>query len=519
MMMDGEATGIEPTPPVAGQGAGPSDGQDRRTALLHASTHTVTLAVTQVLGLIRGTVVAGTLGPSTYGIWTGLSYLVAYSPYSNLGMFTGMSREYSIAGGRRDRFTQDKIRDSAFSFGMSMAAVVFVGSLLAALVVAGSSTVVRVGFVLVGLATLLDRYFWFHLVLFRLDKKVADVNRATLLVGILYSCLTLALLPVADLYAVLIALPVSIIPGAIYLRRKTTSPFRFSADRSTIKRLISVGLPIDAVGLLDTLSQTAGGMIALVWLTSREVGFYGISLVAVTLLLQVPTAVSGVTNPYLLESYADRGSVHDTEWYSVRLTRSLALLMPFLVAASLITIPPLIERYLPAYRDGLPTMELMLVAAFFYGMGFITANFLIAVEKQRAYATVRAGVAAFNLGLIFLFLSIGWELEGIAWAYLISGAALAGALVWLMMRSFIGTARIIIFGGKLLSPLGYALGCVLLVRQVFHPATAPISLVGILGQLSILSLLYAPLLLVAYREHGLVREARERAASRLGRRR
>lgn len=490
--------------------------RDRRKLLVDTSTYSATLVVTQLIGLIRGVIVAAALGPSSYGVWTALSYIVSYSPYSNLGMFTGMFREAAFSHGRGDSDRVDRVRDTAFSFGMTMAFLVSVGLVLIALFATQLSTTVRIGLLSMALATLFDRYFWFFLIAFRLEKRNTEVSLATGLAALVYTVLALSLISKLGIYALLISLPLSTIPASIFLRHRAEKRFHLRLDHKVLRAIVRVGLPLDMIGLLETLGQTAGGLIALLFLDPRDVGFYGISLVAVTFLVQVPTAISWTTNPYLLERYGETGNVHSVHSHSIGLTKIVALVMPFLIGLAILGLPLVLHHALPRFLPGLDMMRIMLCASFFFSINFVAANFLVALERQKHYAYMRMASTAVNLLSVAALLALGFGREGIALGYGASGLVLATALVTYMIRFFVSGWNVPRFVAKAYAPLLYAILAILaLIQLVGTPTGTSLVEDSIKTTIAVtlFALLYAPLLYMADREIHLTRSVREKFKS------
>ena len=491
------------------------------TAKIAADTivYSAVSIASQFMAIIRGIIVARVLGPATFGIWNGLGYIVAYSPYSNLGLFVGMSREYAYFTGKGDLRKAERVKDTAFSFGTSAACLVTLSLILMALLTKGRySRIVRVGICAMAMATLLQRVSMFYVAIYRLKKRIGTLSLAMLMAAILYFILAVVLMGHWGLYALFVAFPVSLVPGILYLVARTDEHFRLRFDVRQFISLLRIGLPLDAGGLADTLMQTVGGMVILIFLSTTEMGYYGIGATLIGLVLQVPNSLAWVTNPYLLERYGETDDLRALGSYSIKPTLLLACLMPLVIGGVVLALPLVIRYILPAYLPGLMAIRILLWGNFFYSMIFLATNFLVAIDRQVQLVLMRFGAAALNIALLYILLSLGLRLEGVALASALSFLALGSGIVAYMMRYYIkGALALAMFLAKAYMPFAYA--TLLMVALELGWRTGPSSFLADVGattlKLIAFCLLYTPVLYYGNRELGLAKVFGESIKARL----
>ena len=469
--------------------------------------YALTSLVSQLLAMLRGIIVARSLGPATFGIWSGLGYIVTYSSYSSLGLFMSMSREYAYFTGKGDQPQVERIKDTAFSFGTLMACLVTLSLLMVAFLTRDRySQVVGIGICAIAVATLLERVFMFYIAIYRLEKRIGALSLAMLMSAVLYSILAVFLVRDWGLYALFFAFPLSSIPGILYLVARTNERFRLRFDVSQFLSLLRIGLPLHfGEGLAGTLMQTVGGMVILIFLGTTEMGYYGIGGTLVGVVLQVPSALAWVTNPYLLERYGKTEDIRSMESYSAKPTLLLAYLMPLVIGGVVLALPLAIRHVLPAYLPGLKAIRILLWGNFFRSLGFLAGNFLVAMDRQLHLVLIRFGGVALNVTLLYVLLSLGLRLEGVALASALSFLALDSVLVAYMMRYYIkGAFALAMFLVKAYTPFAYA--TLLMVVLELGWRTRASSFLADVGatalKLIAFCLLYAPVLYYSNRELG-----------------
>jgi O-antigen/teichoic acid export membrane protein len=142
-----------------------------------AAAYATANIISQVAAIVRGFVVARVLGPASFGIWNGLSIFMAYSGYTNLGLFVGMTREYCYFVGKNDRPKARVVRDTAFTFGTASALLVSLVIVMAAILVRQRyARPVIVGAMMMATIMLLDRVFQYHIALFRVERRILTLS-------------------------------------------------------------------------------------------------------------------------------------------------------------------------------------------------------------------------------------------------------------------------------------------------------------------------------------------------------
>lgn len=469
--------------------------------------YTGATVASQFLSIIRGIIVANVLGPAMFGIWKGLGYIAAYSPYSNLGLFVGMSREYAYLTGKGDLQKAGEIRDTAFSFGTLMACLVSLILIVVALLVKERySPVIVVGICAMAVGTLFGRIYMFHVAIYRLKKRIGEVCLAILIEAVLYFGIAVALVNSWGMYALFLAFPLSCVISVLYLFLRSDEHFGLRFDFRQLYRMARIGLPLDVGGFAITMMSTLDGIVILIFLSATQMGYYGVGTVFVGIALQVPNSLAWIISPYLIERYGKTDDIQTLATYWIKPTLLLACTMPLVIGIIALSMPLLIRHILPAYLPGIMPAHILLWGSFFYSMTFAAANFLLAVDRQVQFTLIMCGAAVLNIVLLYVILSFGLGIEGVALAralsYLVHGSVVLGYA----MRYYIkGAFALTMFLVRAYMPVTYAILLVIVLEVMGHGDSSSLAsdfgatLVKVIG----FCLLYSPVLYLSGRKLGL----------------
>jgi O-antigen/teichoic acid export membrane protein len=322
------------------------------------------------------------------------------------------------------------------------------------------------------------------------------------------------------LYAIFGSFLASYLVGIGYLWWHANEHFRIAFDFSQLKKLIPIGLPLDVGGAADTLMNTAGSMVILLFLSTTELGYYGIGGTFIGLLMQFPSSLAWVLNPRLLERYGKTEDVRELWNHAVTPTVFVAYLLPILMAEAALAMAMVIRYLLPAYMPGVPAITILLFGNFFYALVYPTANLMVALNRQLAATVVRVGSALLNVAFIYAFLSIGLRLKGVALGTSCAYFVLGTTLTVLMMRYYFSSMKAIVrFLAGMYAPFGYMVALFIATGYLL-PADATLGATKFVGVIAlrgiVLAAAYAPILLHASRKPQFAELARQVAGSKLG---
>lgn len=395
--------------------------------------------VGHALGVITSLVLRAALGPARIGIWQGVKLALSYANYANLGVSKGATRELTIALGRGDDQDARTGLNLAFTFNLltSLACAIALGVAAVWLAVRGEGAWTgawAIGLGVAGVLVVLQRHVSFHVTVLRCRQEFASTSRLAVLEALLG-------LVVAGTAAWLWGLP-GLYLGTLatfliawwYVRRAGAQKLQLAWNASETGRLMAVGFPILASGVLATLFRTLDKLMILAFVADREyqLGCYSIALLVSGQIYGLGNMFATPMPPRYGELFGrtqDRGAVARL---AARAGELQALILSLLGGLSIVASGPLVETLLPEYRAGLTATLWLVPGTVALGLALPASQYLVAVRRERAGLAIVAGGVVFVAILVGLALSFDLAIEGVAFgaslAYLAYFLASAGAM-------------------------------------------------------------------------------------------
>jgi len=88
--------------------------------------------------------------------------------------------------------------------------------------------------------------------------------------------------------------------------------------------------------------------------------------------------------------------------------------LPILIGALYLSLPLVISVFLPAYLPGVAAARIIGIGIFFYGILGLTDYFLVTIGKLKQYALFGCVALFLNIVLDYLFIRLGYGIEGVA---------------------------------------------------------------------------------------------------------
>jgi len=422
----------------------------------------------QLFSILRGTIVARVLGPVYFGIWDALQVILDYSPYFGLGVPNAMSREYPYRVGKNELSQAGAIKNTAFTFNIlinTAVALLLVGIIV--FLKLKISSEIAIGVLVISLVSILQQASVFYRELGRLEKRINSVNIALLLFSGINCLVSILLVRRFSIYSLYLALVIAYIISLAYLIYVTKNKFRFSIDKDHLRRLVKLGLTLTMIPILTTALQNLDKLLILKFLNIKYLGFYGLGSLFAGLILYLPVAYQFITYPYLLEGHGQKVPVSDLgNLYVAQPTMAMAGLLAFCIGAMLISVNPVIKYLLPNYLDSLKTLKILLVSGFFFSQIYLSANFLVAMNKQVKVIKLQVICLLLQIGFGFFFIRAGASINGVAWArciaYFILGSSLLG---YALIHSLIKISSVVYYLLRIYLFLAYALLTVFVLEK------------------------------------------------------
>jgi O-antigen/teichoic acid export membrane protein len=392
-----------------------------------------------VLGLIRGFYVARTMIPADYGAWSLISALLSYANYGDVGINTGFILEVPslIGGGRLDE--AERAQRQAYTATIIVAGIVatlvLVSSFGPARLVGGYQTSLRI--IAAGVVVFaLQNYYQ---VVTRIQNRWEEIGFATVattfvgLAGVMVAGITTGHLSVdtAALFSVLGTAAAVLILGYVC----PTAP-AYPPDWALFRRLMAIGLPIALVPIASTVFQNVDRWIVASAVSRTQMGYYGLGTTLGLFLYMVPNTLAIVLFTKQIAAFGATGDPRTRESIVLLPIQFSGYVMALIAGAMMLAMPFIIHYLTPAYGPALRVARLQVVANCLLFVVPVGVNYLISTGQRRRMVVIVVAAALFEAALVAVLVRTKLEIEGAAWAVVVSDAIYSGAVAVFCLRAF-----------------------------------------------------------------------------------
>ena len=353
------------------------------------------------------------LGPGVYGLWNMLNLILIYGSFAHLGVINAMNRDVPLFKGKRDFQRVEEIRWASLGFMFVSTIVAGAGIAVSALFVENS--VLRSSLQVMVLLFLCTQMYSYLQVYLKSDKRFYQMSYQQCVFAAFLPVVTIPLVIVYKLPGFILGQTIAILAVSFLIIVKFIHfNLRPKLDIQESIRLIKVGFPIMAVGLLYSLLTTADRWVIASFLGVEQLGYYSLAIMVMGFLSLVPMVIAQQIYPRMAETYGRTSSYTDLKkWIIRQIVMALGVTAPLLVGVYFI-FPLIVERFLPAYMPGITAMKIILIGLPFLSLTGGFGNFLNTVDKQVHYMAVQGFAVLINLGLNISFVKMGLGINGVA---------------------------------------------------------------------------------------------------------
>jgi len=377
---------------------------------------TIASYLTRFIGLVRGFIVAKLLDPSLYGYFSGLSLIFLYNSQAHLGILHGLNRNLSITKGAGEVGLYDDVKNNGIS------AIIFLSVIFAALIFTYSfiadhsySVELKWGIRVYAVLSVMFHMEYVSHSLLRVEHRFREIVLSKLLFSSTNLLFMMVLAYYFRFYGVLIAFLVSLFLQNLYLFFVTKVNLKLSFNLSVIKMLFFTGAPIAFSFLIDIILNTIDRLMIAAFLTSSELGFYGIGLTfSSELILQLPNTISYVVFPRLLEKYGKYKNYNCLFSLFKASTIAIALFMALVIGILFVSIDYLIIYLLPRYVEAIDVVRILVFSSYFISINQIAVRILITTGETRKLIVFQIVAIVTNFILNYFGIKSGFGINGIA---------------------------------------------------------------------------------------------------------
>lgn len=410
------------------------------------------------------------LTPEQYGIWNLFELIPRYASYLHLGTRDTMRFFIPFYSSRNDHDKTAMIKGSVFAssllINILLACVLAIMSLQK-----GFSVEVRAGFFVMSLIVISLFFMEYYIALLRAYEQFGLIAASTYLNTASLFVLTLPLLYFLKLYGLYITILSAYIITVVFLRIKYNYSITYKVDFTTLKELFVKGAPIMVSDFSIQLITTSDRVIVSSLMGSRELGYYGIAILAVSFLMQIPGTAREIMEPRLMRIVENSSSEKVVNDYLLKPLINTAYLMPFIIGPIFILTPVIIPWILPRYVNGVVSAQILSIGVYFLSLAYVPRTVIVANNLQLKAAAFLPFILIFNVVVSVILVKQGLGLPGAA-----TGSSIAFFVLFLALFLFLSKRikdkgndwKNHIIGMCLPFPLmGFLLGAVYSISPVF----------------------------------------------------
>lgn len=364
-------------------------------------------------------IIAKYISPNDLGIWASINLIVTYSMFLQAGLINGLNLELPHAYGRGDEVEAKDMAANVQTFTLISAVIVFVIGTSFFLFYPFSDDKFKYGLIGITLFIMLNYYQNYLMTTFRSKNsfiklsyiQVTDafVNLATLILVVyfLYFGMIIKAVLVIFIYVLLLH----------YFR-----PIKigFSLNKSTLVKLLKVGLPIFGLYYFESICATADKLWLLKYSGLTDVGLYSFGFYSFTTFSLISTSIASYIYPRMSYNYGKNNDKIALWNYVRKVTLILFVIQIPLAIIGYYLIPFVITPLFPNYILSIPTMKILLFAGVIKGCA-IGVNALWSMKSWKYMIIYQVSSAI--LLVVFPFIGIILltnKLEGVSYGFLMS---------------------------------------------------------------------------------------------------
>ncbi|MBL0059837.1 MAG: oligosaccharide flippase family protein [Elusimicrobia bacterium] len=378
------------------------------------------------------------LGPQLMGVWSLVQIAAGYMASISAGVQLGAEREIPFYRGKGQPEKEDHVRRLMFT--TSLLEGVGVGGVFLAYLLRHFSEfpkALALGFIYSCSYVVLQRILGCFITAFRTSHDFVFLSKSE----VLFACADLLLIVPSCYVWGFRGLLGSFGAGllfrtafwAYWVRRHKKFSYSWYWSWGEAIPVVRVGFPILVGSFTWQFLSSADSLVLARTLGVASLGFYSLGSTVARAVSDIPTRLSTVIFPRLVEKY---GATEDVSALKSEVVLSLLALFLFLVP---VVLAPayfgssfIVRRFLPTFSPGIPALKLLIFGSMFLPATQIPAQIFIARNKMWGLALMELGVGGAIAGSAWL--ASPWGLSGVA-AVTIAGYAAFFSLTFFWVAS------------------------------------------------------------------------------------
>ncbi len=367
--------------------------------------------VNNVLSIVSGLMVARWLLPEDLGLFNSFNIITSYVILIQLGIPSGLSREYPFYLGKENKEKAVQLASVANYWSIFLSILIFLLSILVALVyIYLDNYEFAAGVFIIGVTSFQGFYISKYLkILFRSTSDFNKLSYINIVMG-LASFLTIFLVYFWGFYGLclrtIIVCLVDFIITWIY-RPINAKPFW---NKDIFKELFKVGMPIYMVANIYSLWPIVQRSFVLGWGGTKALGLYGLALMVENAMMVVTSSVSNIVFPKMAAEWGKSKNLGHLIQIMLKPTLGTLALNFVAVIAGWFILPIFVQLLIPNYSEGIYVAQLSLIVGLVAVFSVYSNLYMIIQKNTDRMITYISGFVLWILVLFLLHNIYGFKL-------------------------------------------------------------------------------------------------------------
>lgn len=360
------------------------------------------------IGFLKGIINAKFLGPELLGVLGNLILILGYCSYANLGVLNAMNREYVLYKDK-DAKKADEVINTAFTFLFLVSIMLLIFGVSSLLIYKNKFGIYLL---LIFIIAIFEQFRALFINYFRLMDNYKLINLIEVIYSIIAFIITFILIEKMEIFAVLFGMlvcGVAIFILGIYKMKKV----RFSLNKSILKDLISIGVPLLIYNLGFYILTTIDRFIIIKYLDETALGYYTFANSMVSGTLVFVTSLLFLLYPRVIKEFNEKQSSNISDKVKAY-TKILEVGSVMFFVVGIVFMKPFVQIFLPKYIDSIGVYMILLLAVIINNLAYFSNCYIVSNRKQKylVYLQVLAIILNFVLNTVFIRLGLG--IKGVA---------------------------------------------------------------------------------------------------------
>jgi len=159
--------------------------------------------------------------------------------------------------------------------------------------------------------------------------------------------------------------------------------FRFRFERSRLRTLFPIGVPIMALSQIWLLFMAVDTLLVARLLNATSLGYYAVATSVTSYIVLMPKSIATALFSRMQERYAPKEDAGEIRRYATDVQAILALLiLPALVGAAFFLVPMLVRQALPAFIPGIPALRILAAGSFLIALVYMPTEVLVTTGRR-----------------------------------------------------------------------------------------------------------------------------------------